>query len=189
MENAQTPLALAISQLVEYAVRKEWIQESDRVWASNRILELLRTDEFDGLVPLEGEPLPPIQEILNPLCDAAWKSGVLAGNSTSYYDLFDTALVGALLPRPSEIAAWFRATYDTESPERATDWYYAFSGDTNYIRRDRIARDVHWKTNTVYGALDITINLSKPEKDPVAIAEAGRRKSSGYPKCLLCAEN
>ena len=180
-------MELKISQLVEYAVRKGWITEADRLWASNRILEALHMSGFDGLVPVDE--LPPIQTILDGLCDYAYENGIIDGNSATYYDLFDTELIGLLTPRPSEIIAEFKDLYENESPKAATDWYYAFSGDTNYIRRDRIAKDMKWTVDTEYGTLDITINLSKPEKDPKAIAAAGKAKSTGYPKCLLCAEN
>ena len=180
-------MELALSQLIEYAVRKNWLKDEDRVWASNRILEALQADGFDGLVPADGE-LPPIQEILDRLCRYAFEHGVIDGDSATNFDLFDTKLMGLLMPRPSETAAEFRERYE-ESPQAATDWYYQFSGDTNYIRRDRIAKDRKWTVDTEYGTIDITINLSKPEKDPKAIAAAGKAKASGYPKCLLCAEN
>lgn len=180
-------MELTISQLIEYAVRKGWIKNPDRIWASNRILEALHMEGFDGLVPVEGE-LPPVQEILDKLCDYAYEQGVIEGNSAAYRDLLDTKLMGLLIPRPSETAAAFWERYE-RSPREATDWYYEFSGDTNYIRRDRIAKDRKWTVDTEYGTIDITINLSKPEKDPKAIAAAGKAKASGYPKCLLCAEN
>ncbi len=180
-------MELVISQLIEYAVRKGWIEDSDRVWASNRILEALQADGFGGLVPADGE-LPPIQEILDCLCRYAFEHGVIDGDSATYFDLFDTKLMGLLIPRPSEIIEEFYGRYES-SPKEATDWYYEFSGDTNYIRRDRIAKDRKWTVDTEYGTIDITINLSKPEKDPKAIAAAGKAKASGYPKCLLCAEN
>ena len=180
-------MELAISQLIEYAIRKGWLADSDRLWAANRILEALHADGFGGLVPVEVE-LPPIQNILNVLCDYAYEHGVIDGNSVTYYDLLDTKLIGLLIPSPSEITRRFNLKY-AESPKAATDWYYTLSGDTNYIRRDRIAKDVQWPAETEYGTLDITINLSKPEKDPKAIAAAGKAKSTGYPKCLLCAEN
>ncbi len=180
-------MELLISQLIEYAVRKGWIEDSDRIWASNRILEAFHMDGFDGLIDIEGE-LPQIQEILDGLCDYAYEHGVIEGNSATYRDLFDTELMGLLMPRPSEITEAFYKKYEN-SPKEATDWYYEFSGDTNYIRRDRIAKDRKWTVDTEYGTLDITINLSKPEKDPKAIAAAGKAKASGYPKCLLCAEN
>jgi UDPglucose--hexose-1-phosphate uridylyltransferase len=179
-------LEIEISRLVEYGVRKQWIAPEDRIWASNRILEALGMNGFDGLVD-PGE-LPPIQEILNPLCDYAYEHGVIEGNSAAYYDIFDTKLMGLIMPRPSEVIQTFDALYK-EDPKRATDWYYELSGDSNYIRRDRIRKDVRWTVDTEYGTIDISINLSKPEKDPKAIAAAAKVKSTGYPKCLLCAEN
>ena len=183
-------MEIFISQLTEYAVQKGWIENTDRVWAANRILEALDLNGFDGLIPRENLPdeLPPIHEILEALCADAYKRGVIDGNSAAYFDLLDTKIIGALIPRPSEIIAKFKNLYQ-QSPQAATDWYYQFSGDTNYIRRDRIAKDQRWTTDTEYGILDISINLSKPEKDPKAIAAAGKAKSAGYPKCLLCAEN
>ena len=180
-------MELTISQLIEYAVRKGWIGRADRIWASNRILEALQMDGFDGLSEIEGE-LPPVQDILDRLCDYAYEHGVIEGNSATYRDLLDTKLMGLLIPRPSETADEFYERYE-RSPKEATDWYYGFSGDTNYIRRDRIAKDRKWTVDTEYGTIDITINLSKPEKDPKAIAAAGKAGASGYPKCLLCAEN
>ncbi|MDO4415046.1 MAG: UDP-glucose--hexose-1-phosphate uridylyltransferase [Erysipelotrichaceae bacterium] len=180
-------LQKAISELVEYAVRKEWITEEDRIWASNRILEALNVNGFEGLTEVNGE-LREIQEILNDLCDDAYERGVIEGNSAAYYDLLDTKLIGLLVPRPAEIISKFNELY-AASPKQATDWYYEFSNDTNYIRRQRIAKDRKWTVDTEYGVMDITINLSKPEKDPKAIAAAGKAKSSGYPKCLLCCEN
>jgi len=179
-------LELEISQFIEYAVRKNWIEDCDRVWASNRILEALRMTGFEGLV--EVDELPEIQEILDALCSYAYENGIIEGNSATYFDLLDTLLVGLLLPRPGDIIREFRSKY-AESPKKATDWYYELSGDTNYIRRDRIKKDMKWTADTEYGTMDITINLSKPEKDPKAIAAAGKAKSTGYPKCLLCAEN
>ncbi len=180
-------MELAISQLIEYAVRRGWLAGDDRIWASNRILEALKLDGFGGLVDVAGE-LPPIQEILNVLCEDAYNRGVIDGNSATYFDLLDTKLMGLLMPRPSDFISLFREKYAL-SPREATDWYYTLSGDSNYIRRDRIAKDMKWTVDTEYGTLDITINLSKPEKDPKAIAAAGKAKSTGYPKCLLCAEN
>ncbi len=175
-----------ISQLVEYAVRRGWIHDEDRVWASNLIIEALHMDGFGGLVDVDE--LPPINEILDGLCDIASEHDVIDGESVTERDLFDTKLVGLLTPRPSEIIRSFREKYE-ESPSAATDWYYEFSQDTNYIRRDRIAKDERWTVDTEYGRLDISINLSKPEKDPKAIAAAGKAKSTSYPKCLLCVEN
>ena len=181
-------MELYISQLIEYAVRKQWISEPDRIWAANRILSALHMDGFEGLVPTGESELPPLQEILDHLCDYAYEHGVIEGNTATYRDLFDTELMGLLIPAPSQIISMFREKYEL-SPEEATGWYYTFSGDTNYIRRDRIAKDVQWPAETEYGTLDITINLSKPEKDPKAIAAAAKIKAGGYPRCLLCVEN
>ncbi len=176
-----------ISQLTAYAIQKEWIRPEDRIWAANRILEILRLDAFDGFVP--AEPIPPVQELLNRFCDDAFQRGLLERDTTERRDLLDTRLIGALVPRPSEITDRFYSLYRDKGSRAATDWYYTFSGDTNYIRRSRIAKDRKWTVDTEYGRLDITINRSKPEKDPREIAAAGERKSTGYPKCLLCAEN
>ena len=129
-----------------------------------------------------------LQETLDVLLDDACARGVLSENSVVYRDLLDSELMGRLTPRPAQVIERFNALY-RESPEAATDWYYAFSQDTNYIRRDRIAKDVQWKTATEYGEIDITINLSKPEKDPKAIAAARNLPASDYPRCQLCAEN
>ena len=122
-------MELTISQLIEYAVRKNWIRDADRIWASNRILETMHMDGFGGLAEVGGE-LPPIQEILDRLCDYAYEHGVIEGNSATYRDLLDTKLMGLLTPRPSEIAEEFFKRYEC-SPEEATEWYYIFSGDTN----------------------------------------------------------
>ena len=126
--------------------------------------------------------------MLEVLLDDAHQRGVLKENSVVYRDLFDTELMGRLTPRPAQVIERFQALC-REDPEKATDWYYRFSQDTNYIRRDRIAKDMQWKAETEYGELDITINLSKPEKDPKAIAAARNLPASAYPRCQLCAEN
>ena len=176
----------AIDSLVEYCIRKGLIQPTERTWAFNTILDILR---LDGCEHEEGE-LGEIDlaAVLDELMDDAHARGVLEVDSVVYRDLFDTRLMGALTPRPAQVIEKFRSLY-AESPEKATDWYYEFSQDTNYIRRDRIAKDVQWKTATDYGELDITINLSKPEKDPRAIAAARNLPASNYPRCQLCAEN
>ena len=178
----------AIAKLISYALDKELIQPSEQLWAVNALLQAL---ELDGCAL--PEELPPMGEgelpaVLDALLDDAAERGVLAENTITYRDLLDTKLMGALTPRPAQVIEKFQALY-RESPKAATDWYYKFSQDTNYIRRDRIARDVQWKTMTEYGELDITINLSKPEKDPKAIAAARNLPASAYPRCQLCAEN
>ena len=129
-----------------------------------------------------------LEDILAQIMDWAYENGVMQENSVVYRDLFDTKLMGALVPAPSVVIKKFRELYK-ESPKKATDFYYDFSCNTDYIRRYRIAKDRKWKAETEYGTLDITINLSKPEKDPKAIAAAKNAKQSAYPKCLLCKEN
>ena len=176
----------AIDRLVEYAVRAGLIEEPDRAWAVNALLEALALDSYAPSDEAIGEiDLP---ATLTELMDDAHARGVLPDDSITYRDLFDTMLMGRLTPRPHEVMGRFRALY-AQSPRAATDWYYKLSQDTNYIRRDRIAKDMQWKAATDYGELDITINLSKPEKDPKAIAAARNLPASAYPRCLLCREN
>ena len=172
-----------ISSLVQYALDKGLIENCDRIYATNQLLQVMQLDSFE---PAEGLELP-LEEILKGLLEDAVARGVCADDITSR-DLFDTRLMGVLTPLPREVRARFAQLY-AESPEAATDWYYRLSQDTDYIRRYRIARDMRWKTETDYGKLDITINLSKPEKDPRAIAAAKNAPQSGYPKCQLCTEN
>ena len=176
----------AVSKLVTYALRTGLIQENETVWAVNTVLDALKLDSYTDPGREWGElELAPI---LEELLDDAHDRGVLTENSVVYRDLFDTELMGRLTPRPAQVIETFQSLY-REDPKRATDWYYKFSQDTNYIRRDRIARDMQWKVSTEYGELDITINLSKPEKDPKAIAAARNLPASNYPRCALCAEN
>jgi len=176
----------AISKLVTYALRTGLLEEDDYIWAVNAVLDELKLNSFEEPGISWGEiDLP---EVLDELLNDAHARGVLTEDSIVYRDLFDTALLGRLTPRPTYVAGKFAALY-AENPKEATDWYYRFCQDTNYIRRDRIAKDIRWKTSTDYGELDITINLSKPEKDPKAIAAARNLPASDYPKCLLCKEN
>ena len=177
----------AVDKLACYAQRTGLVDPCERIWAVNAILEALKLDSYTQPTGSpEGEiDLP---AVLEELMDDAHARGVLPEDSVVYRDLFDTMLMGRLTPRPAQVIERFRALY-AESPERATDWYYRFSQDTNYIRRDRIAKDVKWVAPTEYGELDITINLSKPEKDPMAIAAARNLPASAYPRCQLCAEN
>ncbi|MFT3951465.1 MAG: UDP-glucose--hexose-1-phosphate uridylyltransferase [Oscillospiraceae bacterium] len=177
---------LQIKQLVRYALTAGLIEPADEVWAVNRLLETMgATDYSDPAIPVE---LPALEALLDALCDEAVRSGKIPHDTPTFRDLFDTALIGALTPRPSEVNRTFSRLY-ADDPKAATDWFYRFSQDTAYIRRWRIEKDVRWKAATPFGTLDITINLSKPEKDPAAIAAAASAKPSGYPKCLLCAEN
>ena len=175
----------AIASLVEYGREKQLIEPCEKVWATNGILAALRLDTLEEAEPVKDVPLA---QILNTLLDDAASRGVIDGESITQRDILDTALMAVLTPRPSQVIRTFEEKY-AASPEQATDWYYRFSQDTNYIRTDRIAKDLHWTTDTEYGALDITINLSKPEKDPKAIALAKSMPQSGYPKCQLCVEN
>ena len=176
----------AVSKLAAYALRTGLIEPCEYTWAVNTILDALKLDSYTD----PGEEWGEIQlaPVLEELLDDAFARGVLTENSVVYRDLFDTELMGRLTPRPAQVTAKFQVLYE-EAPQKATDWYYKFSQDTNYIRRDRIARDMQWKARTEYGELDITINLSKPEKDPKAIAAARNLPASNYPRCQLCAEN
>lgn len=173
----------SIFGLVDYAVRCELIEEDDRLWALNRLLEVMG---LDGVEPATASGAP-LHVLLETLTEDAVARGVCEDNQVAR-DLFDTKLMGVLTPAPREVREQFRELY-RESPWQATDWFYKFSQDTNYIRRDRIAKDQKWVYEGKYGALDITINLSKPEKDPRAIAAAKLAPQSGYPKCQLCPEN
>ena len=173
-----------IAGLLRYAEDTGLIEADDRLWARNRLLEAL---QLDGCDPNCAPAELPLADLLRELTEDAVSRGVAQDNSVAR-DLFDTKLMGVLTPAPHEVRAKFRSLYAV-SPERATDWFYAFSQNTNYIRRDRIARDQKWVYESAYGPLDITINLSKPEKDPRAIAAAKLAPQSGYPKCALCAEN
>ena len=176
----------AISKLATYALRTGLIEACEYAWAINSILEVLKLDSYTDPGQEWGEiDLP---AVLDELMDDAYARGVLSENSIVYRDLFDTELMGRLTPRPAQVVGKFQALY-AEDPAKATDWYYQFSQNTNYIRRDRIAKDMQWKAPTQYGELDITINLSKPEKDPKAIAAARNLPASNYPRCALCAEN
>ncbi len=179
----------AISRLAGYAFRSGLIEECDRTWAINTILDVLKLDSYTEPEEKDWETgYIELAPILEELLDDAYARGVLTENSVVYRDLFDSELMGRLTPRPNEVREKFHFLYK-DDPKAATDWYYAFSQDTNYIRRDRIARDIQWKAPTEYGELDITINLSKPEKDPKAIAAAKNLPASAYPRCQLCAEN
>ena len=176
----------AISKLVTYALRCGLVEECETMWAINTILDVLQLDSYTDPQKEWGDIA--LHEVLDTLLDDAYARGVLKENSVVYRDLFDTELMGRLTPRPAQVIGKFETLY-RESPQKATDWYYQLSQNTNYIRRDRIAKDMLWHTETDYGTLDISINLSKPEKDPKAIAAARDLPASNYPRCQLCAEN
>jgi len=178
-----------IYQLVEYALNTGLIEPEDRLYSINSLMEVMQLDEISAVDEADiEEEVPPVHEILDALIDMAAEKGLVDPESIVARDLFDTKLMGRLTPPPSVIISTFDYLYG-ESPEEATNWYYDFSQATNYIRRDRIAKDMKWYAPTEFGDLHITINLSKPEKDPKAIAAAGKAAPAGYPKCQLCAEN
>ena len=174
---------LSIEKLVNYALQKGLIEECDRVWAENALLSALRLDSFTRPEEAENAELEPI---LAELITYGVENGLL-DDSITEKDLFDSRLMGLLTPRPSDVIGKFRTLY-AEDPKKATEYYYDLSRATDYIRTYRVVKDLKWKSATEYGELDITVNLSKPEKDPKAIAAAGKAKASGYPKCLLCRE-
>ncbi len=174
----------AITALVNYAVKEKLIEKEDKIFAANSVLGVLALDGFE-YDESAGEPA--LEEILACLLDDACERGVCE-DSVVYRDLLDTEIMGTLTPRPSYVIEKFRENYAV-SPEKATNFYYNFSRKTDYIREYRIRNDMKWVTPTEYGDIDVTINLSKPEKDPKAIAAAGKAKQSGYPKCQLCIEN
>ena len=173
-----------ISELVAYGRDKGLVEEADQIYVVNRLLELFELEEYTP-VETKGRPLA---EILADMTDYAAEHGLMAEDTGAYRDLFDTKIMGMLTPAPSVVRARFEELYH-KNPKDATDYYYKFSQDTNYIRKDRVARDKKWKADTPYGEIDITINLSKPEKDPRDIARAATQVKNNYPKCLLCAEN
>lgn len=176
----------SIAKLVQYGMEQGLLQEEDRIYAINRILEVLKLDDYQEQEQVSEHP--DLEETLNELLDYAAEKGLMEHNSVVYRDLFDTKLMDCLMPRPSEVTAKFRELYQ-KSPVEATDYFYKLSQDSNYIRRYRIKKDMRWSVPSPYGDIDISINLSKPEKDPKAIAAAKLAKQSGYPKCLLCKEN
>ena len=173
----------AILGLVRYALDRGLIETYDTAYATNGLLDALGCTDFDPTAPASDAPL---EELLAALCDYAVTTGKIEDDNTVTRDLFDTRLMGILTPRPSEVIRRFHAF--AEDPEAATDWFYKLSLDSDYIRTYRIARDRKWTVPSAYGEIDITINLSKPEKDPRAIAAAKLAPQSGYPKCLLCHE-
>ena len=176
----------AIASLVQYAVDKGLISEDDRLYSVNALLERLHLDSFEAPEVLLDKP---VNELLDILTDYACSKG-LCEDDITLRDIFDTGLMSCLTPRPSEVRREFAKKY-AGSPKTATDWYYALSKATNYIRWDRIEKNLVWKAPTEYGDLDITVNLSKPEKATTtgAAFKAAKQAGATYPKCLLCVEN
>ncbi len=173
-----------IKRLVQYGIDAGLTPECERIYTTNLLLELFHEDDYEEVEVNGGKEL---EEILGELLDEACSRGIIE-NSVVYRDLFDTKMMNCLMPRPAQVQETFWKKYE-ESPEAATDYYYKLSQDSDYIRRYRVKKDWKWTVDSPYGEIDITINLSKPEKDPKAIAAAKNAKASSYPKCLLCVEN
>lgn len=182
---------LAIYRLLSYGLDEKLIGKDDIVYSQNRLFSLFEMEGpesgFEAFIKTEESP-DSLEEIIGSLCSSAFERKIIKENSVTFRDLFDAKLMDVLVPRPSEVRKKFWNLYKS-SPEEATDFYYGLSRKSNYIKTYRIKKDLKWKTETEFGFLDITVNLSKPEKDPKAIALAKTQKAQGYPKCLLCAEN
>lgn len=176
-----------IGKLIDYGIQTGLVAQADRMYTVNRLLELFKLDATDDLAQVWTSD-DNLSVLLGEMCDYAFAHGLMEEDSVTWRDLFDTKIMGLLTPPPSQVISDFRKRY-ASSPEEATTAYYQMNLNNNYIRRDRISKDRKWKVATEYGELDITINLSKPEKDPKAIAAAKNARQSGYPKCQLCWEN
>ena len=174
---------VAVKSLVNYAIKNEMIEKWDEIWAINTVCQALNMDAFEDCEAENAE----LEDILASILDYAVENG-LCEDSVVYRDLFDTKIMGLLTPKPSEVISKFHFLYCRDK-KAATDYYYKLCQDSDYIRRYRIKNDLKWITKTEYGDIDITINLSKPEKDPKAIAAALKMKTTSYPKCALCKEN
>lgn len=185
-DKPMTDINLSVRKIVKYGLEKGFFPKRDEIYITNLIMAELGMDSIsEESANFSGEVN--LQETLGELLDYATEKGIIQ-NSVTYRDLFDAKIMGLMLPRPSEVTDTFNKLYE-KSPKEATDYFYKLSCDSDYIRRYRIAKDVKWVTPTEYGDLDITINLSKPEKDPKAIAAAKNAPQAGYPKCMLCCEN
>ena len=176
-----------IKRLIQYGLKHDLFKKEDEIYIRNSLLSILNLDEYED-VDIEDEDLSTPTNILNNILNYAFEKGILESNTPIYRDLLDTKIMGALMPRPSEVIREFNSRYK-DSKEDATNYLYNISKSCDYVRTDRIAQNLVWKSKTEYGDLDITINLSKPEKDPKAIAAAKNLPPAKYPKCLLCKEN
>lgn len=174
-----------IKKLVDYGISTGLVPECERIYTTNQLLSLFKEDNYEE--PVGQYFNTQLETVLKNLLDEAVKRGLIEDTITER-DLFDTKIMNCLMPRPSQVQEKFWNEYE-KSPEKATDYFYKLSQDSDYIRRYRIAKDKKWKVDSKYGKIDITINLSKPEKDPKAIAAAKNAKASSYPKCALCMEN
>ena len=178
-------LSESIKKLVQYGIETGLTPACEKNYTTNLLLDVFKEDEYTE--PAEEYSDINLEEVLKELLDEAVERGLIQ-DSVVYRDLFDTRLMNCLMPRPAQVQKSFWEKYE-KSPEEATDYFYKLSQDSDYIRRYRVKKDQKWTVDSPYGAIDITINLSKPEKDPKAIAAAKLIKSSSYPKCLLCPEN
>ena len=177
-----------IERLLKFAEKKEMISKWDVIPTRNALIDLLKVESpFEGEVE-ECEQETPVS-ILNNILDYAVDTGLIEENTATFRDLFDAKVMGLLMPRQSEVVKSFYEKYESQSKELATDWFYDLSKSSNYIMTERIAKNLWWPATTEYGDLEITVNLSKPEKDPKEIAKAKLMKQASYPKCLLCKEN
>lgn len=174
-----------IGELVRYSLDNGIIKKNDEAWATGSLMQVLSLDSYEAVALPERRT---VSEILSDALDYAYEKGIITSNGTVTRDLFDTKIMGVLTPRPSEVITEFYSLYD-KSPALATDYFYALAISTNYIRADRVAKDMKWRVPSEYGEIHISVNLSKPEKDPAAIAMAKLLPQTDYPKCALCHEN
>lgn len=179
---------LLIDRLVSYALANNLIEEADKIWAVNQLLAVLGLSDYKPS-GFKGKTPKYAAEILNPICDWAAARGLISPDTVTQRDLFDTKLMNAFAARPADTVSDFMVLYKTKNPQAATDQFYHNARALNYIRTDRVDKNLIWAAQTPYGRLDLTVNMSKPEKDPRDIAAALQTKSSGYPPCLLCKEN
>ncbi len=179
-----------IDQLIQYGLQKKLIEDQDIAYTRNSILSILKLEDYTPASnSVETGKLHSPVPILEKILDWAAEEGLLEADTVTYRDLLDTKIMGCFVPRPSEITKEFNRIKEEEGPIQATNYFYKLTNDSHYIRKDRIEKNEHWLAKTEYGNLEITINLSKPEKDPKAIAAARNLKETGYPSCLLCVEN
>ncbi|WP_422785193.1 UDP-glucose--hexose-1-phosphate uridylyltransferase [Sporosarcina globispora] len=177
-----------IQELLDYGVERKLYFWHDREFVRNQLLSILELEKWIAPPPASSREKR-LDEILERILKWAGDNGRLEINSVTYRDLFDTKLMGAMMPRPSEVADVFAFLYGHSGPETATSYLYRLAQDSNYIRNDRIAKNDHWTVSTDYGELEVTVNLSKPEKDPQAIIKESKNQDTIYPECLLCKEN
>ena len=182
----RSSIEMNVELLIQYGLEHDFFQEEDQTYMRNRLCDFLGLEGFQALVDLDSKKS--ITQLLKEILEWAYEHGKVVSTQSPYSELYDTALMNIMLPRPSDINKKFQALQKISSKE-AMDWYYAFSKASDYIKMDRISKNKKWKVPSIYGDIDITINLSKPEKDPKAIEASAHQAPSGYPLCLLCYEN